>query len=200
VTSFIVSSAEPDELRAGFLLPRRPEPASYLIRPKRMKTLTSLTVIVLAVAGIAACGTPPGGLAGQTAPVPGGSATAARTASVPPAGRETGPSPSPTLTGPARLGEADNGATVRLSPGQTVTVVLQARGMLSWHIPAATGTAARRTSAAGGYPGQRPARATFIAVQRGSTTLRAINDAACLHAQPACLMPQQIWQVTVAVS
>ena len=161
-----------------------------------MKTLTLLTVIVLAVAGIAACGTRP---AGQTAPAPGGSATAARTASVPPAGRETGPSPAPTLTGPARLGEADNGATVRLSPGQTVTVVLPARGMLSWHVPAATGTVTRRTSAAGGYPGQRPARATFIAVQRGSATLRAISDAACLHAQPACMVPQQTWQVTVAV-
>jgi hypothetical protein len=98
------------------------------------------------------------------------------------------------------LSEADNGVTVRLSPGQTVTVVLPSHGMLSWHIPAATGTAARRTSAAGGYPSRLPARATFVATRRGSTTLRAVSDAACLHAQPACAVPQQTWHVTVTVS
>ena len=170
-----------------------------------MKTLTLLTVMVLAAAGAAACGTQPGEPPGGGAPAPRGSAAAARTASALPTARDAGTSPSPagpsaTLTGPATLSEADNGVTVRLAPGQTVTVMLPSHGMLSWHIPAPTGTAVRRTSAAGGYPGQRPARATFLATQRGSITLKAVNDATCLHAQPACSVPQQTWHVTITVS
>jgi hypothetical protein len=170
-----------------------------------MRTLTLFTVIVLAAAAAAACGTQPGEPSGGAAPAPGGSAAATRTASVPPIDREAGTSPppaspAPTLTGPATLSEADNGVSVRLSPGKTVTVVLPSQGMLSWHLPAAAGTVVRRTSAAGGYPGHRPAHATFLATQRGSTTLKAVNDAACLHTQPACAVPQQTWQVTITVS
>jgi hypothetical protein len=169
-----------------------------------MRTLTLFTVIVLAAAAAAACGTQPGEPSGG-APAPGGSAAATRTASVPPTGREAGTSPppaspAPTLTGPATLSEADNGVSVRLSAGQTVTVVLPSQGMLSWHLPAAAGIVVRRISAAGGYPGHRPAQATFLATQRGSTTLKAVNDAACLHAQPACTVPQQTWQATITVS
>ncbi len=174
------------------------------MRPKHVRRLTLITVIALAAAA-AGCGTQHGEPPGGPAPAPHGSAAAARTASSPPAAREGGASPppgipSPALTGPATLTEADNGATVRLSPGQRVIVVLSSHGMLSWHIPAATGTIVRRASAAGGYPAPRPARATFIATRSGSATLNAVNDAQCLHAQPACTVPQQAWQVTIIVS
>jgi predicted small lipoprotein YifL len=95
--------------------------------------------------------------------------------------------------------ETDSGRTIRLSPGQAVAVVLSPRGMFSWHVPAEAGAAVRRTSAADGYPGQRPARATFLATRRGSATLSATDDTACLHAQPACSVAQRTWQVTVLV-
>ena len=95
---------------------------------------------------------------------------------------------------------ADNGVTVRLHRGQRVIVTLQAQGMFSWHVPAAAGAAVRKINGSGGYPGQQPARATFVALQPGRATLAAIDDTACLHAEPACLPAQQIWQVTVIVS
>jgi hypothetical protein len=175
------------------------------MRPRHVKTLSLITIIALAAAGAAACGTQPAEPPGGSAPAPGGSAAAARTASVPPAASAggstpTSASPPSDVTGPATLTEADNGATVRLAPGQRVIVVLSSQGMLSWHVPAARGASVRRLGASGGYPARRPARATFSATRRGSATLNAVNDAQCLHAQPACMIPQQAWQVTIVVS
>ena len=95
---------------------------------------------------------------------------------------------------------ADNGAAVRLRVGQQVAVALASGGLFSWHVPAAVGAAVRRVSASGGYPGQQPARAAFLAVQSGSATLTAIDDTACLHAKPACEPAQQEWRVTVIVT
>jgi hypothetical protein len=95
---------------------------------------------------------------------------------------------------------ADNGATVPLHPGQRVTVMLAGRGMFSWHVPAATGGAVMKMGASGGYPGRQPARAVFRAVRPGRVTLSAIDDAACRHTHPACLLSQQAWQVTIVVT
>jgi hypothetical protein len=55
-------------------------------------------------------------------------------------------------------------------------------------------------SASGGYPGQQPAQAAFVAVRSGDATLTAIDDTACLHGQPACELPEQDWQVTVIIT
>jgi hypothetical protein len=109
-------------------------------------------------------------------------------------------SPPPALTGPVTLTTADNGAAVRLHIGQQVAVALASEGLFSWHVPTAVGAAVRRRSASGGYPGQQPARAAFLAVQSGSATLTAIDDIACLHAQPACEPAQQEWRATVIVT
>src|SRR5262249_10231334 len=136
----------------------RAEPVGFPARPKGMQRRLPIAVILLAITGTAACGTQPGGSPGASAS--GGSASAAGTSSVPPVpgeGATGSQSGSPAPTGAAALTEADNGATVRLSPGQMVTVVLAPRGMFAWHIPATSGTAVRRTSADGGYPGRRPA-------------------------------------------
>jgi hypothetical protein len=153
-------------------------------------------------AGAAACGTQ---VAGQPArpvatataiPASRGTASPAVsvTASRPPA------TPPPILTGPATLTAADRGVTIRIHPGQRVTVELAARGSFSWHVPAAAGAAVTRISASGGYPGRQPARATFLAVRAGTATLTAIDDTPCLHTQPACLPVQQAWQVTILVT
>jgi hypothetical protein len=169
----------------------------------------SYLVAVASLAGVAACGSqaagqPAGPPSAATAPAipartvtasPAGSATASRQAVIPQPG-----SPPPTLTGLATLTIADNGATVRMRPGQRVTAVLTAQGLFSWHVPAAAGAAVKRAGASGGYPGLQPARAVFLAVQPGTATLTALDDTACLHAQPACEPAQQVWRVTVIVT
>ncbi len=93
---------------------------------------------------------------------------------------------------------ADDGASVRLRPGQVVTVVL-ASGGLMWDIPAASGAAARRISGSGGYPARRPAVAVFRAVRPGRSWLTSFTDAPCLHAQPKCEIPQRLWRALIIV-
>lgn len=173
-----------------------------------MKAPSVVAAVVLA-AGVAACATQPGGQRGgppvaapptaipaATATAsPIGGATASPLATIPPTA-----SPPPARAGRAALTTADNGAAVRLRPGQRVTVALAAQGLFSWHVPAAAGAAVRKTSASGGYPGRRPARAQFLALRPGTAILTSIDDTACLHARPACLPPQQAWRVTVIVT
>lgn len=173
-----------------------------------MKAPYLIAVIWLA-AGVAACGTqavvpraePPTAAVGTAAPArtvtasPAGTGTASGQPSIPPQG-----SPLPVLTGPVTLTTTDDGATVRVRPGQRVIVTLASQGLFSWHIAAAAGIAVHRVSASGGYPGRQPARAAFLAVRPGSATLTAIDDTACLHAQPACEPAQQVWRVTVIVT
>jgi hypothetical protein len=108
--------------------------------------------------------------------------------------------PPPTLTGPAALTSADNGATVKLSVGQSVTVNLAYDGMFSWYPAKATGTAVRRDRAGGGYPAKDTAWAVFTAIQPGTATLSSFDDTACLHATLRCLPPQENWQVTIKVT
>jgi hypothetical protein len=167
-----------------------------------MRKLTPVTLAAVAGCALYACGLPACGSvsprSGAGAPG-GGSASPAASASVPGSAPATGPTPRPSGGGGA-LTVTDNGATVRLSTGQSLTVTLAPHSAFSWHVPAATGRAVRRMSASGGYPGDRPARATFLAVRAGRTVLAAVNDTACLHAQPACLLPQQTWQVVVIVA
>jgi hypothetical protein len=148
---------------------------------------------VAMTAGVTGCDV--GVTASQQAASGSGTATAAATGG--PA--NTYPSPPPTLAGPRQLTVADNGATVRLRRGQSVTIGLAAQGMFSWHTPVAAGTAVRQVSSDGGYPTDLPARATFLATTSGAATLTATDDTACLHAHPACLPPQQQWQVTIVV-
>ncbi len=168
-----------------------------------MKVLPLVAVAALTT-GVTACGTQAAGRPAGPPAAGTGTAAPARTvtANPQPAGTASWhpPSPPPTLTGPVTLTTADNGAAVRLHVGQQVAVALASAGSFSWHVPAAAATAVRRVSASGGYPGQQPARAAFVAVRSGGATLTAIDDTACRHGQPACELPQQEWQVTVIVT
>jgi hypothetical protein len=109
-------------------------------------------------------------------------------------------SPPATRTASDELTAADDHATVRLHVGQSVTVMLAPDGLFQWHVPTVSGIAVRQVSDSGGYPGQEPARATFLAQAGGEATLQAVDDTACLHAQPGCKPPQRQWQVTVTVT
>jgi len=141
------------------------------------------------------------------APSPGAGSASAGTGSAAPAITVSGPvtitSPEPrptvTATGPVTLTDADSGAVVYLRVGQQVIVVLTP-DFMAWHPPTAAGTVLRRVSASGGFPGRQPARAVFLAVAPGTAVLTAESDTACLHAHPPCMVPQQLWQVTVRVS
>jgi hypothetical protein len=169
-----------------------------------------LHVVALAAltTGAAVCGTRAAGQQAGTpasaiaTAIPAGTATAssavAGTASSPPVPQPG--SPPLTLTGPVTLTTADNGGVVRLQVGQQVAVALASEGLFSWDMPAAVGASVRRVSAGGGYPGRAPARAAFLAVRSGCATPTAIDDTACLHAQPACAPAQQEWRVTVTVT
>ena len=180
-----------------------------------MKTFHLAAVAALTTgltAGLAACGAqaagqpadPPIAVTATAVPAGTGSALPAGTATASSQGAGTvtaqPSSPAPTLTGPATLTVADNGAVVRLRTGQQVAVTLTPGNFFSWHVPAAAGAAVKRVSASGGYPSQQPAQAAFLAVQPGEAMLTTINDTACLHAHPACEPPQQEWRVTIMVT
>ena len=109
------------------------------------------------------------------------------------------PSRPRTLIGPGRLTVAEDGTTVRLSRGESVTADLAAQGMFSWHVPVVAGTAVRQVTNSGGYPTDQPALATFVATEPGTAVLTSTDDTACRHAHPACLPPQQQWRVTIIV-
>ena len=183
-----------------------------------MKTF-HLAAVAALTTGLAACGAQAAGRPAEPLVAVTATALPAGTATALPAGRGTAlpagtatassqvgtvaaqpSSPAPTLTGPATLTVADNGAVVRLRTGQQVAVTLTPGTFFSWHVPAAAGAAVRRVSASGGYPGPQPAQAAFLAVRPGGAMLTTITDTACLHAQPACEPAQQEWRVTIIVT
>jgi len=175
--------------------------------------VASASVIVVAACALAlaACGAPRPGHSGAVTSTSAGAGSG--TASASPGRLVTVPvsAPAPahrrTIMAGARrtvtLTARDNGATVLLSTGQAVRVSLAGDGIISWHrpaVPAAKSGVLRRVSASGGYPGRRPARATFRAVRPGTALISSITDARCLHASPPCEIAQRLWQVTVIVT
>jgi hypothetical protein len=162
-------------------------------------------VIGLVAAGIVACGT--GSSGSGPALVPGPVTASAGSAVASPAVIVT--VPAVPVGGAASAGRipsnrgtltvTDNGATVQLHVGQSVTVVFLASRGLMWDVPKASGGAVRRMSARGGYPTGRPARAVFRAVRRGQSWLTSLTDAPCLHSLPRCEIAQRVWRVVIVV-
>lgn len=175
-----------------------PEPTGPLPRPRYMEKRAFAALGALVASGVVACGTVaspgagPGGGSGSAGPAP----TSGSSGLVRPQG---GTSSQP-ASNPASLTAADNGATVRLSAGQSITVTLVPAPPFSWHLPAATGSIIHRTDASGGYPERSPARATFRAIRPGRAVLSGIDDARCLHAPHPCMLPQRSWQVVIIVT
>jgi hypothetical protein len=160
------------------------------------RTLAALAGLL--ASGVAACGNVagPGSGAGSG---PGGSVNPAHTSGSGPA-RPQGGTPSQPASKSASLTAADNGATARLTTGQSITVTLVPAPPFSWHLPAATGSTIHRTEASGGYPERNPARAVFRAAHPGRAVLSAIDDAQCLHASHPCMLPQRSWHVMIIVT
>jgi hypothetical protein len=165
------------------------------------------------VVGVAACGvngSTGGGAGGQPSAQPQASGTAVTVSRQPRIGSLT---PAPVAhsghrkitvgpSGRVTVTISDDGVTVKIVPGQLITVLLGSQGTLQWTRPRLAGPAAavlRQLSASGGYPSQAPARAAFRAVQAGTAVILSSTDARCLHAHPACAIPERLWRVTVVV-
>lgn len=106
-------------------------------------------------------------------------------------------------SGKVTLTQSDDGATVVLTRGQMIIVVLGGPGLPTWDQPLAAGPQAsllHRLSASGGYPSTAPAKATFLAVRQGASLIRSITDVKCLHTKPMCQIAQQVWQISVIVT
>jgi len=101
--------------------------------------------------------------------------------------------------GEVTVTEADSGGTVHLHIGQRFRVVLGGRGE-QWHRPVSRGPSLRLVEASGGYPGNSPASAVFLAVRAGTASVTSMTDYPCLHAQPPCMIPQRVWSVRVLVA
>lgn len=125
--------------------------------------------------------------------VGGGQVTAAPTAS-----KAAATPAASASSGTLLLGDGDDGRTVNLARGQRVEVRLEQ----GTYDPPDTSNRAvvDRRSRNGGYPSSDPAQGSFEAVGSGRATVSATTDAACLHAQPRCLIAQRTWSVTLVVS
>ncbi len=96
-----------------------------------------------------------------------------------------------------RLTEKDAGRTIRVRPG-TVIIVKLTGGPGSYLAPTTDApNVLRADSTSGGYPAEGPTSATFTAIGQGTAQITSTTDAACLHSEPACMIPQQQFTVTI---
>jgi hypothetical protein len=170
------------------------EPVAPLPRLTYMGKRALAALAGLLATGVVACGSVASPGSGPDNP-PGGSAGPVSTSGSSGPARPQGGTPSKPASKPASLTAADNGAVVRLTTGQSITVTLVPAPPFSWHLPAATGGIIHRTDASGGYPERNPARAAFRAAHPGRAVLSATDDAQCLHASHPCMLPQRSWHV-----
>jgi hypothetical protein len=171
-----------------------------------------LGAIALAVTACGVVGPIAGGAGsrGSAEPLRPGTAVTATLSRAPRPGKLT-PAPAAPLrhrritaghSGKVTVTTSDDGATVVVAPGQTITVFLEGQGKLRWNRPRLAGSAPgvlRQLSASGGYPSAAPAGASYRAVRAGTVAIISGTNARCLHAQPPCAIPQRLWRVTVVV-
>ena len=106
----------------------------------------------------------------------------------PPLLRSAPPGPAVTVT------IASVSSPVHLHVGEDLNVALAAE----FHPPAAADPGVLgAVASAGGYPSNAPVNAVFVALKPGRTAVTTVSDNVCLHATPACMIPQQ--QVTLRV-
>jgi hypothetical protein len=90
--------------------------------------------------------------------------------------------------------------------GQRLVVMLMNGGGGAWTALHVEGSAVVLLGSVGAYDytcrGEPPlAELTFLRAENpGSVTLSSITDAGCLHARPACSIPQRIWRRTIIVT
>ncbi len=126
-----------------------------------------------------------------------------------PTSAPTGPTGTPTRRPPTqtptpkagvvRLTAADAGRAITVARGDVILVELSG-GPGSFLPPTADDAGVLRTEErGGGYPDTDPATARFTAIGQGVARITSTTDAACLHSEPACMIPQQQFSVTIRV-
>jgi len=108
-------------------------------------------------------------------------------------------SDAPRPSGTTTLTEADNGKTVTVVLGDTVTVQLGK----DWQPTTLTGDWLQLVSVTGGYPTGAPLQAVYRTTwgtSSSTTVLRSQTDYDCFHTPPYCARPTQLWSVTVRVA
>ena len=131
--------------------------------------------------GCAAC--TGGGVTGTTGP---GTIVSVRTMT---------PTPTRTFTR-TTLTAADDGSTVIVHPGETVSVTLT--GL--WDRPAGSRPGELRTEwVTGAYPSRGPLRFRVRAVVRGRSFVSVASDMGCFHVTPPCRAAVRVWRVLVIV-
>jgi hypothetical protein len=147
-----------------------------------------------------------GGTASSTGPV-----ASAGTAYAPP-GSISHPSPTttrattpattatsqPSSTGTVTVTQDDNGKTFTLHRGQHLVVSLSAPGW-EWSEPDTDNAAVLQRVAVSANPASDQVTASFDAKTAGQAHVSAAKDAPCRKAQPPCMVPTYLWQITVNV-
>jgi hypothetical protein len=173
-------------------------------------TLMALVLVTL----LAGCANSPAATGPPTArptqspppvPIPSCAAIAIPLVSPPPDRLITPPATAATIT----VTSADAGATVFLTTAQHLVVEVgfsmspgwtgtpQGADMY-WDVPQAAAQGPLYRNGSVSCPGGS-ALAVFTAVGTGGTTVSATTDAPCLHAHPACAIPQQAVEIFVVV-
>jgi hypothetical protein len=109
-----------------------------------------------------------------------------------PANLDAGGSPTP-LAGPQTVGLGESGQALTLAVGETFEVKLS--GSMIWAVTIGDEQVISRAPDAVGADSQ----GIFQALAPGETTLTAQGEAPCRREQPACMVPDVLFQLTVVV-
>lgn len=116
----------------------------------------------------------------------------------------TSTAPRPTTTASAPAGDTltvtadDNGKTFTLRNGQHLVVTLD-DGSSIWSDPDTDNSAVLPRTAVSANPSATRVTASFDAKSAGQARVTASKDLPCRNAQPPCMAPTQLWQITVTV-
>ncbi len=94
--------------------------------------------------------------------------------------------------------EDDNGKTFTLRKGQHLVVTLD-DGSSIWSEPDTDNSAVLIRTAVSANPSATHVTASFDANSPGQARVSASKDLPCRNAQPPCMAPTQLWQITVNV-
>ena len=117
----------------------------------------------------------------------------------------TSAAPYPTTTATAPAGDTvtvtdeDNGKTFTLRKGQHLVVTLD-DGSSIWSDPDTDNSAVLPRTAVSANPSATRVTASFDATSTGQAHVSASKDLPCRNAQPPCMAPTQLWQITVNVT
>ena len=94
--------------------------------------------------------------------------------------------------------EEDIGRTFTLRKGQHLVVTLD-DGSSIWSEPSSDNSAVLNRTAMSANPSATHVTASFDATSPGQAHVSASKDLPCRNAQPPCMAPTQLWQITVNV-